>query len=56
METNVSRMIPVGLFTPAASAGMVFALLHELQDEHDLSVWVPETQPRMLTRCFAGQC
>jgi MFS family permease len=37
MESNVSRMIPVGLFTSAASVGMVFALLHELQDEHDLS-------------------
>ena len=30
-------MIPVGLFTLAASIGMVFALLHELRDEHDLS-------------------
>ena len=30
-------MIPVGLFTLAASIGMVFALLHELRDAHDLS-------------------
>ncbi|MEZ5165409.1 MAG: MFS transporter [Acidimicrobiales bacterium] len=30
-------MIPVGLFTLAASVGMVFALLHELQEAHDLS-------------------
>ncbi len=30
-------MISVGLFTTAASVGMVFALLHELQDAHDLS-------------------
>ena len=37
METHVSRMISVGLFTTAASVGMVFALLHELQDAHGLS-------------------
>ena len=36
-ETRVSLMIPVGLFTLAASIGMVFALLHELRDAHDLS-------------------
>lgn len=30
-------MIPVGLFTLAASVGMVFALFHELRDAHDLS-------------------
>lgn len=30
-------MIPVGLFTLAASIGMVFALIHELRDAHDLS-------------------
>lgn len=36
-ETRVSPMIPVGLFMLAASIGMVFALLHELRDAHDLS-------------------
>ena len=30
-------MIPVGLFTLAASIGMVFALLHELRDAYNLS-------------------
>lgn len=34
---RVSLMIPVGLFTLAASIGMVFALLHELRDAHGLS-------------------
>ena len=34
---RVSRMIHVGLFSIAASIGMVFALLAEIQDAHNLS-------------------
>lgn len=34
---RVSLMVPVGLFTLAASIGMVFALLHELRDAHNLN-------------------
>lgn len=36
-NTRVSLIIPVGLFTLAASIGMVFALFHELRDAHNLS-------------------
>ena len=33
----ISRFVPVSLFVQAASVGMVFALLHEVQEENDLS-------------------
>ena len=33
----ISRFVPISLFVQAASVGMVFALLHEVQDENNLS-------------------
>ncbi|MEM9464751.1 MAG: MFS transporter [Actinomycetota bacterium] len=33
----ISAFVPASLFVQAASVGMVFALLHEVQDENDLS-------------------
>ena len=33
----ISRFVPVSLFVQAASVGMVFALLHEVQEENGLS-------------------
>ncbi|MEM9202723.1 MAG: MFS transporter [Actinomycetota bacterium] len=33
----ISRVVPISLFVQAASVGMVFALLHEVQEENGLS-------------------
>lgn len=33
----ISRFVPISLFVQAASVGMVFALLHEVQEENNLS-------------------